>query len=108
MDGKKKKWPPEYGVPDEDSPEWTAEDFRNARPVREVMPELIEAAERLRVRLGRPKLEHPKEHVTLRLDAEVVKAFKEDGPGWQGRINETLLRVVKRRKPASGKRRAKR
>src|SRR5450755_4342616 len=106
MDRKKKNWPPKYGVPDDENPEWTAEDFRNARPVREVMPELIEAAERLRIRLGGPKLEHPKEHVTLRLDAEVVKSFKEDGPGWQGRINETLLRVVKRRKPAKRKRRA--
>ena len=101
----KKRKLPKYGVPDEESPELTAEFFRNARPVREVMPELIEAAERLRVRLGRPKLEHPKEHVTLRLDAEVVKSFKEDGPGWQGRINDTLLRVVKRRKPANRKRR---
>jgi uncharacterized protein (DUF4415 family) len=97
MDRKRKNWPPKYGVPDEDSPEWTAEDFARARPVREVMPELIEAAERLRIRLGRPKLSHPKEHVTLRLDPVVVKAFKEDGPGWQGRINETLVKVVKRR-----------
>jgi len=101
----KKRTPPKYGVPDDDIPELTEEFFRNARPVREVMPELIEAAERLRIRLGRPKLAHPKEHVTLRLDAEVVKSFKEDGPGWQGRINETLLRVVKRRKPANRKRR---
>jgi uncharacterized protein (DUF4415 family) len=107
MARKKKRWPPEYGVPDEDSPELTEEFFRNARPVRDVMPELIEAAERLRVRLGRPKLANPKEHVTLRLDPAVVKAFKEDGPGWQGRINETLLRVVKRRKPPKKKRRAK-
>ena len=98
---------PKYGVPDDDIPELTEEFFRNARPVREVMPELIEAAERLRKRLGRPKLAHPKEHVTLRLDAEVVKSFKEDGPGWQGRINETLLRVVRRRKPTKRKRRAR-
>ncbi len=104
---RKKPRPPEYGVPDDESPEWTAEDFARARPVREVMPELIEAAERLRVRLGRPRLEHPKQHVTLRLDAEVVDAFKEDGPGWQGRINETLLRVVRRRKPATRKKRAR-
>ena len=101
----RRRRPPKYGVPDEESPELTEEFFRNARPVREVMPELIEAAERLRVRLGRPKLERPKEHVTLRLDPVVVDAFKEDGPGWQGRINETLLRVVKRRKPANRKRR---
>jgi len=107
MTDRKKIFPQKYGVPDEESPEWTAEDFRLARPVREVMPELIEAAERLRKRLGRPKLAHPKEHVTLRLDAEVVKSFKEDGPGWQGRINETLLRVVRRRKPTKRTRRAR-
>jgi uncharacterized protein (DUF4415 family) len=105
MASRKKVWPPEYGVPDEDSPELTEEFFRNARPVREVMPELIEAAERLRIRLGRPKLAHPKEHVTLRLDPVVVKAFKEDGPGWQGRINETLVKVVKRRKAKTSRRR---
>ncbi len=71
------------------------------------MPGLIEAAENLRRRLGRPKLEHPKEHVSLRLDPVIVKAFKKDGPGWQGRINDTLLRAVRRRKPARRKRRAK-
>jgi uncharacterized protein (DUF4415 family) len=99
----KRHTPPKYGVPDDDIPELTEEFFRNARPVREVMPELIEAAERLRIRLGRPKLAHPKEHVTLRLDSVVVKAFKEEGPGWQGRINETLVKVVKRRKAAAPK-----
>ena len=107
MDRRRKNWPPRYGVPDDENPEWTAEDFRRARPAREVMPELIEAAENLRRRLGRPKLEHPKEHVSLRLDPVIVKAFKKDGPGWQGRINDTLLRAVRRRKPARRKRRAK-
>jgi len=103
MASKKKPWPPEYGVPDDENPEWTAEDFRNARPVREVMPELIEAAERLRIRLGRPKLEETKEHVSLRLDPVVVKSFKEDGPGWRTRINDELVKLVKRRKPAARK-----
>jgi uncharacterized protein (DUF4415 family) len=108
MPRKKKPWPPKYGVPDEDSPEWTAEDFARARPFAEMFPHLVEAAEQLRerARLGRPKLEHPKEHVTLRLDAEVVNGFKEDGPGWQGRINETLLKAVRRRKPAKRKKRS--
>ncbi|HEY0106884.1 MAG TPA: BrnA antitoxin family protein [Rhizomicrobium sp.] len=105
---KPKVWPPEYGVPDDESPEWTVEDFRNARPVREVMPELIEAAERLRKRLGRPKLERPKEHVSLRLDPVVVDSFKEDGPGWRTRINDELVKLVKRRKPAPAKKKKKR
>ena len=37
-------------VPVEDSPELTEEYLSNTLPVREVMPELIEAAERLRKR----------------------------------------------------------
>lgn len=95
-----KKRPPQYGVPDEDSPEWTEEDFRSARPVREVMPGLIEAAKKLRAARGRPKLEQPKVQVTLRLDAEVIKKFRAGGPGWQSRINDLLTNATKRRKRA--------
>lgn len=79
---------------DPDNPEWTKKDFREARPFLEVFPEFTEAVKQLR---GRPRAENPKVQVTLRLDPEVVNAFKEDGRGWQGRINETLVRAVKRR-----------
>lgn len=82
-------------IDDPDNPEWTREDFRKARPFLEVFPEFTEAVKKLR---GRPRAEHPKVQVTLRLDPEVVDAFKEDGRGWQGRINETLVRAVKRRR----------
>jgi len=103
MARKKRQWPPEYGVPDEESPELTEEFFRNARPAEEVIPGIVEAAERLRARLGRPKLEETKEHVSLRLDPVVVKSFKEDGPGWRTRINDELVKLVKRRKPSPRK-----
>jgi uncharacterized protein (DUF4415 family) len=46
----------------------------------------------------RPPLDHPKVQVTLRLDKEVVRAFKEDGPGWQGRMNDELKKTVTRRR----------
>ena len=82
-------------INDPDSPELTPEMIRRMRPMREVYPEFVKEIERTRAR-GRPKLEHPKVQVTLRLDAEVVGAFKEDGPGWQGRINEELKKAVKR------------
>lgn len=81
-------------IDDPDNPELTEEDFRNGRPFLEVFPQFTEAVKQLR---GRPRAEHPKVQVTLRLDPEVVNAFKEDGRGWQGRINETLVRAVKRR-----------
>ena len=37
----------------------------------------------------------PKRQVTLRLDQEVLDGFRETGPGWQGRINETLRKSLK-------------
>jgi len=90
-------------VDDPDNPELTAEDFRRMRPLRDspqMLAKLLEASENLRAKKrGRPKLANPKVQVTLRLDADVVNAFKEDGRGWQGRINETLAKTVKRRKP---------
>jgi uncharacterized protein (DUF4415 family) len=35
-----------------------------------------------------------KETVTLRLDQDVLEFFREDGPGWQDRINAALKKVV--------------
>jgi uncharacterized protein (DUF4415 family) len=91
-------------IDDPDNPEWTEEMFRKARPMRdfpEMLKGLQEASEKLRAqKRGRPPLEHPKVQVTLRLDESVVKAFREDGPGWQSRINEELKKTVKRRKPS--------
>lgn len=46
------------------------------------------------VRRGRPSLEHPKQRVTIRLDADVVSRLRASGPGWQSRINEALRKVV--------------
>ena len=89
----RRKKPPAYGVPDDDTPEITEEQFRKARPVKDVFPELIAAAKRMR---GRPKSANPKQHVSLRLDAKVVAGFKAQGPGWQGRINDVLVRALAR------------
>ena len=56
---------PEYGVPGEENSEWTAEDFKRVRPLREVMPEVIAAAKRAR---GRPKLARPKASLSVPAD----------------------------------------
>ena len=85
-------------APRNDNPAWKAKDFKRAKPLKDVLPTLAEASKRAR---GRPKLEDPKEQVTLRLDADVLRAFREDGPGWQSRINATLVKAVgKARKKA--------
>lgn len=42
---------------------------------------------------GRPPKGVSKEQVTLRIDADVLAAFKAGGAGWQTRINEALRSV---------------
>lgn len=95
---KRKITPPEYGTPDEESPEWTADDFKRARSVKEFFPELLKAVENYRSRVrGRPRKDNPKQHVSLRLDPKVIEGFKAQGPGWQSRINEVLLQELARK-----------
>lgn len=49
-------------------------------------------------RRGRGKQRTPtKVAVNIRLDADVVAAFKATGKGWQGRINAALKSAVKRK-----------
>jgi uncharacterized protein (DUF4415 family) len=73
---------------DRDNPEWTKEDFAKARPAAEVLPaEALAAFGKTR---GRPKSATPKVAVSLRLDADVVDAYKATGDGWQTRMNSTL------------------
>ena len=73
-----------------DNPEWTAEDFKLARPFAEVFPDLAASIARSR---GRPNAESPKKQVTLRLDADLIDRYKASGKGWQSRINEDLRKV---------------
>ena len=37
---------------------------------------------------------NPKVQTTIRLDADVVEAFKKDGPGWQSRMNAVLRKAA--------------
>jgi uncharacterized protein (DUF4415 family) len=47
------------------------------------------------IRRGRPPLPNPKQAVKLRLDADVLAAYRETGVGWQTRINEDLRKARK-------------
>jgi uncharacterized protein (DUF4415 family) len=85
---------------DDDNPEWTKEDFARARPAAEVLPEFIgkNATEELvRRGRGRPKKADRKVNQTLRLDRDVLDAFREEGSGWQARINQVLRENMPRR-----------
>jgi uncharacterized protein (DUF4415 family) len=78
---------------DEDNPELQAEWFSRSKPAAHVLPSLVGrelAAELLKPKRGRPALDEPKRHVNIRLDADVLDAFKSRGPGWQTRMNLAL------------------
>jgi uncharacterized protein (DUF4415 family) len=47
------------------------------------------------LRRGRPPLAHPKQAVKLRLDADVLAAYRSTGAGWQTRINADLRKARK-------------
>lgn len=70
----------------------TDEQLAQARPFAEVFPEL---AESIRKNLGgRPRLERPKQSVSIRLDQDVIDQFKAGGEGWQSRMNEALRKAA--------------
>jgi uncharacterized protein (DUF4415 family) len=78
---------------DVDNPEWTPEDMAKARPAADVLPELIGAKasdELLRRGRGRPLKEDRKVNQTIRLDPDVLEAFRNEGKGWQSLINQVL------------------
>ena len=46
------------------------------------------------VRRGRPKLENPKQLLSLRLPPEVIARWKASGPGWQTRMASALEKTA--------------
>jgi uncharacterized protein (DUF4415 family) len=74
---------------DPDNPEWTAQDFRHAKPFAQAFPALA------RSRRGRgPQKEPTKVAISLRLTRAVVEHFKADGPGWQTRMDKALKKAA--------------
>jgi uncharacterized protein (DUF4415 family) len=89
---------PDPELIDADAPELTPEWFAKARPASEVLPGLFgEAAAKtmLKPKRGRPVSATPKEHINIRLDADIVDAFKNSGTGWQTRLNNALREWLK-------------
>jgi len=78
-----------YGVPDADSPEWTAEKFARAKRFHELPPELQRAFKR-----GKrgPQKAPVKQQVTMRLSQDVLVILRAKGRGWQTLVDETLRR----------------
>lgn len=69
-----------------DNPELTEEQLASMRPFAEVFPELAASIKRTRGKQKAPT----KQLVSIRLDRDVLAAFKATGRGWQGRVNAAL------------------
>lgn len=83
------KKPPEISQEDWDSvdvPEMTDEDFKRAKPFKEVFPEQYAAWKNL----GRPPVANPKVHIGFRLAADVVNAIRASGRGYNARVEKVL------------------
>ncbi len=75
----------------------TSEDEIGRHMAEDSIPDLSDAileAERGRTvwrgRRGRPRSEHSKVPINIRLSRDVLEAFKASGPGWQTRMDEAL------------------
>lgn len=79
---------------DDDNPEWTEEDFARAThfPKSLALKDLVCKIAKSR---GRPKLDKLKEAIKLRLDADVLEAYRKTGDGWQTHINADLRKARK-------------
>jgi uncharacterized protein (DUF4415 family) len=71
-------WQDPDDVPDLSTPEWQA------------------IFDRVPVRRGRPPVLSPKVSTNIRLDADILEAYRAQGPGWQTRINEVLRQHLER------------
>ncbi len=73
--------------------------WRNSEDAPELTKEFFECGEIRHgekvIRRGRPPLPNPKRAVKLRLDADVLAAYRKTGRGWQTRINADLRKARK-------------
>ncbi len=80
--------------PDEENPEWTAEEVRRAPPLLHALPQdTAEAVRRYRGQRG-PQRTPTKALVSLRVDRDIVAAYRASGPGWQTRANDALRAYI--------------
>ena len=84
---------------DPDARELDDEWFAQAKPAREMLPPAVYEALVTKRQRGRPKAEAPKVFTAIRLDADLLEAFKATGKGWQTRMNAALKDWLKTHSP---------
>ncbi|MGY2053246.1 BrnA antitoxin family protein [Methylobacterium sp. JK268] len=81
-----------------DNPPLTGEELGRMRRGPEGLPPDLAAA--FRSRGGRPASDAKRVPISLRVDPDVLAAFKATGPGWQTRMNEVLAEAARKLKVA--------
>ena len=83
---------------DADNPEWTQDDFAKARAPEDILPaDVLSKFGKHRGLQKAPK----KVPVSIRLNPIVITHFRDQGPGWQARIDAVLTKIVKKKKRSS-------
>jgi uncharacterized protein (DUF4415 family) len=75
---------------DVSSPELTGKQRAKGKPFKEAFPDLYASIKRSR---GRPKVDSPKEAITLRVTPQTVERFKATGKDWRARMAKALERA---------------
>ena len=76
--------------------EWDGQD-ESERPLK---PDEMRAGMAAARKRGRPAGSGSKEQVAIRIDHEVLAAFRAAGPGWQTRMNDALKDWLRTHNPA--------
>ncbi len=70
----------------EDDTELTDVELAQFKPIKDFPKQMA--------RVGRPPKDNPKQATTIRLDADIIAAFRAGGKGWQTRINNALREYI--------------
>jgi uncharacterized protein (DUF4415 family) len=96
-----------YDTPTKENPEWTLEMMRASKSGVEVLsPKFLRNIAAWQHRHGRgPQKTPTKVPITIRLRPEIVLHFREQGPGWQTRLEAALFALVSSKRTTTGRRR---
>src|SRR5579863_1370281 len=107
MPRKLKEFTPGRGYTKEDwdevsaTPELTDDELRQLKPFAEAFPEMAaKIDETIRAR-GKQKAA-TKEMISLRVDRDVLAAYRATGAGWQSRMNAALKAALRKPRRAAG------
>ena len=83
-------------TPDQENPEWTADDFKKAVPIKDLpLATQRVIANVIADRKRGPQKAPTKVPISIRLSSDVAAGLRATGPGWQNRADEVLRSWLK-------------